>query len=213
MRLGLTRNRQPVQTAWLLISTVALLVILAVERRYSNRIPFHYPLPRPVGNTTFAPTSERQIPPYVHYVFGLAPPSEVNQFNFIHYLCLTSAVVELKPEVLYFHYLYEPASWYWQRFKDELARSEMTRLEMVQERDVVEVFGNPVEHYAHKADVLRLEALQKYGGVYLDADVLVVRGGSQLALGWCLRDSREGTDADTLGLRAQILPRFIDSKR
>ncbi|POY73462.1 hypothetical protein BMF94_3399 [Rhodotorula taiwanensis] len=169
------RGYRPVQTAWLLISTVALLVILAVERRYSNRIPFHYPLPRPVGNTTFAPTSERQIPPYVHYVFGLAPPSEVNQFNFIHYLCLTSAVVELKPEVLYFHYLYEPASWYWQRFKDELARSEMTRLEMVQERDVVEVFGNPVEHYAHKADVLRLEALQKYGGVYLDADVLVVR--------------------------------------
>ncbi|TKA53349.1 hypothetical protein B0A53_04367 [Rhodotorula sp. CCFEE 5036] len=115
------------------------------------------------------------IPPYVHYVFGLSPPSPKNEFNFIHYLCLTSALVELKPQIVYFHYRFEPTSWYWSRFKLEVERSETTRLEMVQERDVTEVFGNPVEHYAHKADVLRLEALQKYGGVYLDADVLVVR--------------------------------------
>lgn len=138
--------------------------------------PFHYPLAHPVGNTTFAPTEERRIPPYVHYVFGLSPPSPKNEFNFIHYLCLTSALVELKPQIVYFHYRFEPTSWYWSRFKLEVERSETTRLEMVQERDVTEVFGNPVEHYAHKADVLRLEALQKYGGVYLDADVLVVRG-------------------------------------
>lgn len=30
-------------------------------------------------------------------------------------------------------------------------------------------------HTAHKADVIRMEALLTYGGIYLDFDVLVVR--------------------------------------
>ena len=167
-------QRRP--TIWIGVAVLVAAAALLARHHYATRIPFHYPLAHPVGNTTFAPTEERRIPPYVHYVFGLSPPSPKNEFNFIHYLCLTSALVELKPQIVYFHYRFEPTSWYWSRFKLEVERSETTRLEMVQERDVTEVFGNPVEHYAHKADVLRLEALQKYGGVYLDADVLVVRG-------------------------------------
>ncbi|KPV76685.1 glycosyltransferase family 32 protein, partial [Rhodotorula graminis WP1] len=79
------------------------------------------------------------------------------------------------PEVIFFHHVYEPDSWFWRQFVASVARSKTTRLEMVVERDVTEVFGNAVEHYAHKADVLRLEALYKYGGIYLDADVLVIR--------------------------------------
>lgn len=47
---------------------------------------------------------------------------------------------------------------------------------MVKQRDVKSIYGNEVVHFAHKADVLRLEALRDYGGVYLDTDVLVVRG-------------------------------------
>lgn len=164
------------RSIWIGLAALVTAAALLARHRYTTRIPFHYPLSRPVGNTTFAPTEDRKIPPYVHYVFGLSPPSPANEFNFIHYLCLTSALVELNPQIVYFHYRFEPTSWYWSRFKLEVERSETTRLEMVQERDVTEVFGNPVEHYAHKADVLRLEALQKYGGVYLDADVLVVRG-------------------------------------
>lgn len=162
----------------LALSSVLLvvLVLAAVRRHLDLRIPFHHPLAGPVGNTSFSPTPDRQIPPYVHYVFGLAHPSPKSDFNFIHYLCLTSALVVLKPEKIVFHYVHQPTSWYWQRFKLEVERHEATRLEMVRERDVTEVFGNEVEHYAHKADVLRLEALYREGGVYLDADVLVLRG-------------------------------------
>lgn len=47
---------------------------------------------------------------------------------------------------------------------------------MIKERDVTSVFGQEVEHFAHKADVLRLEALRDFGGVYLDMDVLVIKG-------------------------------------
>jgi hypothetical protein len=36
-----------------------------------------------------------------------------------------------------------------------------------------EIFGNPLLHAAHRADVVRLEKLLSVGGIYLDADVFV----------------------------------------
>ncbi|BGP29129.1 hypothetical protein JCM10296v2_000867 [Rhodotorula toruloides] len=145
------------------------------RHRGASRIPFHVPLSAPEGNSSFSPTLERKIPPFLHYVYGLAPDFGGKPFNFIHYVCLTSALHTLRPERIYFHYLYEPDTFYWREFVRNVEETGTTRLEMVKERDVREVFGNEVEHFAHKADVLRLEALRDYGGVYLDVDVLVVR--------------------------------------
>ncbi|KAI5479905.1 glycosyltransferase family 32 protein [Pseudohyphozyma bogoriensis] len=144
-------------------------------RSGSPTIPFHHPLGEPYGNTTFAPTLARQIPPYVHYVFGLSPTFGGKSFAFIHYVCLSSALVILKPEVIYMHYVYEPTGWWWEQYKERVAKSGTTRLQMVKQRDVTSVFGNSIEHFAHKADVLRLEVLRDYGGIYLDSDVMVIK--------------------------------------
>jgi hypothetical protein len=38
-----------------------------------------------------------------------------------------------------------------------------------------QVFGNPVEHFARKADVLRLQILLEHGGIYLDLDTICQR--------------------------------------
>ena len=38
-----------------------------------------------------------------------------------------------------------------------------------------EVFGNPLSHFAHKADVLRLRILLETGGIYLDLDTICQR--------------------------------------
>lgn len=51
---------------------------------------------------------------------------------------------------------------------------------MIKERDVTEIYGRPVKHFAHKADIIRLEALRDYGGIYLDLDVFVVRNFDSL---------------------------------
>ncbi|GAA6024731.1 hypothetical protein JCM10207_002813 [Rhodosporidiobolus poonsookiae] len=175
------RRQHPYGKPWrrrhtLLALVPLLLVAFFYSSSSSSRIPFHHPLSAPIGNTTFSPTHDRQVPPYLHYVYGLSPTFGGKPFNFIHYVCLSSALHTLKPEVLFMHYVYEPDTWYWRRFvADVEATRGATRLEMVKERDVTEVHGNPVEHFAHKADVLRLEALRDYGGVYLDVDVLVVR--------------------------------------
>ena len=172
-----------------------LALCLFYALRTCPRIPFHSPLPLPSSlasldstisphDLTWAPTtndSTRRIPPYLHYVFGL---SQDSPFSFIHFLCLSSGLKILNPEVLFFHHHFESTGgFWWEEFVRVLAQhnsrmetKRQTRLEMVRQRDVTQVFGNRIDHYAHKADVIRLEVLRDYGGVYCDMDVLVLRG-------------------------------------
>ena len=53
-------------------------------------------------------------------------------------------------------------------------------VESVLARQFDEIFGNPIVKFAHKADVLRLEALISYGGIYLDLDVYAIRSFATL---------------------------------
>jgi glycosyltransferase involved in cell wall biosynthesis len=106
-----------------------------------------------------------KVPDIVHFVFGYNPDSTV--FSFINYVAVLSALHVLRPDKVLMHCLYEPTGFFW-----ELVKPFVT---LVQGRDVTSIFGNPVEHYAHKADIIRLEALLEYGGIYLDADVVTLR--------------------------------------
>ncbi|GAA5880314.1 hypothetical protein JCM16303_003893 [Sporobolomyces ruberrimus] len=165
------------KSLWLIVLTLTYWAFHSLRNR---RIPFHHPLPRPAPLTPdslapFVPSASRQIPPYLHYVFGLHPTYGGKPFNLIYYICMTSALRTLKPQILYFHYVYPPSGFYWEEFVRNVQDSGLTKLELRQVRDVTEVFGNPVWHYAHKADVIRLEALKEFGGIYLDVDVLVTR--------------------------------------
>ncbi|EJU03629.1 hypothetical protein DACRYDRAFT_87837 [Dacryopinax primogenitus] len=45
-----------------------------------------------------------------------------------------------------------------------------------------EIFGNPLTHYAHKADVLRMQIMLQFGGVYLDQDTFVLRSFDRAGL-------------------------------
>ncbi|KAL8277040.1 hypothetical protein RQP46_010574 [Phenoliferia psychrophenolica] len=166
--------------AYLLLLIPLYFLLLRPSSRSSSRIPFHHPLPPSTSNTTFSPTPSRQIPPYIHYVFGLSPTFGDKPFSFLTYVCLSSALVVLRPEVIYFHHVFLPNGWWWDQWKERVAKSGTTRLELVRQRDVTTVFGNQVEHFAHKADVLRLEVLRDYGGIYLDTDVLVTKDMAQL---------------------------------
>ncbi|KAK4049664.1 hypothetical protein OIV83_003939 [Microbotryomycetes sp. JL201] len=129
----------------------------------------------PQGNTTWSPTVNQQVPPYVHYVFGLSPDFGGKPFSFIHFVCVMSALRKIKPHKIYMHHVHEPRGFYWNEIKKAIEDSTTTELVLIKQRDVTHIYGNPVEHYAHKADVLRLEALRNYGGIYLDIDVLVLK--------------------------------------
>lgn len=97
-----------------------------------------------------------------------------HSFGLIQFLFLSSSLI-LEPEIIFFHTLKEPVGFWWEEVKNKINKSK-TKLEIIIVRDVKETFGNEVKHYAHKADVVRLEALKYYGGVYLDLDVIVIKG-------------------------------------
>jgi hypothetical protein len=57
-----------------------------------------------------------------------------------------------------------------------------TRLsvELKQVRNIDEVHGRKLSNVAHKADVIRLEALLEYGGIYVDMDIYTIRSFAPL---------------------------------
>ena len=105
------------------------------------------------------------IPKILHYCFGMSPTAGGKPWSLVHHVCLKSAVERINPTDVIFHCEVEPAGPWW-----ELSRRMVTLERRGAPR---EIFGNPLVHYAHRADIVRLEALLNKGGIYLDADVLV----------------------------------------
>jgi hypothetical protein len=86
-------------------------------------------------------------------------------WSLIHYACLKSAVERIKPTEVFLYCEFEPTGPWW-----DLSR-ELVKVERIQAPR--EIFGNPVAHFAHRADIVRLEKLLDLGGIYLDSDVFV----------------------------------------
>lgn len=106
------------------------------------------------------------IPNRVHFIFGLESDFGGRPFSYLHYLAVASVYAVQSPKEIIFHYAHEPEGKWWERAKT------MVKLNKVQPPE--EIFGNKLTHYAHKADVLRLEFLRDYGGMYLDMDVITL---------------------------------------
>jgi hypothetical protein len=107
------------------------------------------------------------IPNILHFVFGMAQDFGGKPFSLVHYLSVKSAVELNKPDAAYFHYEYEPEGEWWQKAKRLLILKKITAPDSFMER--------PLYHVAHKADVVRLQALNETGGIYLDLDTISVK--------------------------------------
>jgi hypothetical protein len=107
------------------------------------------------------------IPKILHFCFGLSPDFGGKPWSLIHHACVLSAVERIRPERAILHCQHEPAGPWWRLTRPFLT---VNRIEAP-----TEVFGRPLMHVAHRADVLRLRALLDQGGIYLDADVFVHR--------------------------------------
>ena len=113
------------------------------------------------------PNETLRIPNIIHFVFGLSDDPADRQLFLFHFLAVKSAAMVNRPDRILFHYGYEPVGEWWEQIK-----------QLVEPR-VVEVpqhiHGKPLMHFAHKSDVLRLQVLQEFGGIYLDLDTISVR--------------------------------------
>jgi len=107
------------------------------------------------------------IPNILHFVFGMAPDFGGKPFSLVHYLSVKSAVELNNPSAAIFHYQYEPEGKEWEKAKPLLTLNKMIAPDSF--------MGRPLYHVAHKADVVRLQALKESGGIYLDLDTISVK--------------------------------------
>jgi Glycosyltransferase sugar-binding region containing DXD motif len=118
-------------------------------------------------------TDKEPIPNIVHFVVGLHDP----EISYPAYLSIQSALQSLEPDILKLHHTGNL------NFENEFVRS------LLRETNVLPVQHNPEQlalqmsgssHYAHLADILRLEVLLEDGGIYLDSDVFALKSFAAL---------------------------------
>lgn len=107
------------------------------------------------------------IPKKIHFIYGLTEDFGGIPFQFCQWVAVKSAM-RLNPDYeIHFWYEFEPATRHFDELKDQ----------MILHRVIAprEIYGNPIPHFAHRADVMRLQILYEYGGIYLDMDTITVK--------------------------------------
>lgn len=104
------------------------------------------------------------IPNIVHFNYGLA--EQVDDFLFVYYIAVLSCKTINNPDIIYFYYHYEPKGIWWEKTK--------LLVELIKVEIPTHIGMKPLKKIAHRSDILRLEILYKYGGIYLDIDTICV---------------------------------------
>ena len=119
---------------------------------------------KPRNQSTVKP--EHGEAPLIHFIWLTQRGSR--PFSFINSLAVLAAVSNhLDPVIMWCNEVPQNNP-NWDRVKDLF---EVRPVEMP-----TEIGGIPLEHVQYKADILRLQILQKLGGIYLDTDTLLLKG-------------------------------------
>ncbi len=110
------------------------------------------------------------IPDEYHFICGMTPTDR--PFSFIHYIAVKSCIEINHPSRATVYYTYEPSGRWWGCVKKLVT--------LVRVPEMREIYCRPLLRPEHRSDVLRLQILHEYGGVYLDTDVLCIKPFSEL---------------------------------
>jgi hypothetical protein len=104
------------------------------------------------------------IPNTFHFIYGLTEDFGGKPFGLAHYIAIKSAILVNKPKNVFFYYEFEPQTEYFKKIKPYL--------NLVKINSPKTIYGNPLCHVAHKADIVRLLTLKLFGGIYMDLDTI-----------------------------------------
>ncbi|MCB9206261.1 MAG: hypothetical protein H6612_13510 [Ignavibacteriales bacterium] len=141
------------------------------------------------------------IPNVIHFIYGLEEDFGGKPFSLIHFLSILTAQIVNKPKKIYFHYKYEPTGFWWEKSKQYLV------LRQFNPRN--EIFTKKLSHFAHKADIARLEILKKYGGIYFDIDVISINPLKPLLKYKCVMGREENVGLCNAVLLAESNSKFL----
>ena len=102
------------------------------------------------------------IPKIIHFIyFGYT------EYKFIHYLNIKSAYDNNPNYKIYLYNYIQPKNNKWW----ELSKNYV---EIIYTEPPEEIFSHKLNNFAHKADIIRLQKLIEYGGIYLDIDIWTI---------------------------------------
>lgn len=128
------------------------------------------------------------IPNHIHFIFF-----GFTDFLYIHYLAIKTAKRVHNPDKIYLHYTVEPQN-------NVLWKSIKSDVTLIHTIPPEKYNGVELKYYQYKADVVRLQALYKYGGIYMDIDVLSVRPYHDLLGHKCVMGIESSDDIDSTDL-------------
>ncbi|KAK9811390.1 hypothetical protein WJX72_003096 [[Myrmecia] bisecta] len=137
------------------------------EERFKSYNPFDHTADDHCSLKPGQKKPDQKIPKIIHFIFGLKDDFGGKPFNFVHYTSVMSAHFRIQPEAMYLHHIHEPAGEWWDRCKHLIT--------LVKARKTERLYGHDLNNAAHQADVVRLEVLYRYGGIYMDIDTLVLQ--------------------------------------
>ena len=109
------------------------------------------------------------IPKIVHYVwFG------TKEMDFIMYLSIISTLFLLNPETVLIHGDGGLHGKYFEKAQRD------KRVKLINRERPFHIFGRQVMYSQHRSDIVRAEVLLKYGGIYMDWDVLWLQNPDEL---------------------------------
>ncbi|CAH1787672.1 unnamed protein product [Owenia fusiformis] len=121
-----------------------------------------------------ADTDNVAVPNIVHYIWvdkGKGIP-----FTFLNALSFFSVHNIWKPRIIYIHANQLPTGPWWQLVELNIGNIKHIKIDDTQ----VKIYGKIPLYTEHLTDILRLEILQDYGGVYIDTDIIAMRPLSPL---------------------------------
>lgn len=120
------------------------------------------------------------IPKVIHFIFF-----GFTKFEFIHYLAVRSAAEVHQPDQIFLYYSQAPVD-------NPLWDAILPLVELVPVTPPEEFNGVKLESYQYRADILRLQKLIEYGGIYLDIDIISLKPFDKLLNNECVLGIESG---------------------
>ena len=95
-------------------------------------------------------------------------------FRFHHVISVMSSLRFIQPKRIMFWYDTAPTGKWWTFIRHKIKKTT-TMLMMMQREAPKTIFGRPINKDEHHSDIIRLEAVIKYGGIYHDLDIVILR--------------------------------------
>lgn len=112
------------------------------------------------------------VPNIIHFIHFNQP-----EFLFVHYVVIKAAMKNHRPDYFYIHTnVPGPGNFtgrYWNMIKKDFEL--WSRIRLFHMEKPKQIFGQDLNSDHHSSDIQRIRTLQRYGGIYLDNDEIVIQ--------------------------------------